>query len=82
MFTCETNITQTITNTGTATGHANGFTAVDYSPATVVVSPPLLPNTGIGSDNKSSSPWNILILAGTLSVVSASFIVMLRKRTI
>ena len=54
-FTCQTNIAKTTTNIGTAEGHANGLTALDFSPATVVVSDtatttktstPTLPKTG------------------------------------
>lgn len=45
-FTCQSNLTQTTTNIGTAQGHANGLTALDFAPATVVVTSPGLPNTG------------------------------------
>lgn len=61
-FTCETYLSKTTTNIGTAEGHANGLTALDFSPATVLVSAPGLPNTGIGPDEKSI-PWNIFALA-------------------
>lgn len=37
IFTCQTNVTQTTTNIGTATGDANGLIAVDLSPSTVAV---------------------------------------------
>lgn len=77
-FTCQTNLTQTTTNTGMAQGSANGLTAIDFSFATVVVSPPKLPNTGFGPDNM----WNILMLAGIVMLVSASTLAVLRKRTI
>lgn len=49
-FTCQTNLTQTTTNIGTAVGHANGLIAVDLSPATVAVSAPGLPRTGYEED--------------------------------
>ncbi|MDO8555150.1 MAG: ice-binding family protein [bacterium] len=78
LFTCQTNLTQTTTNVGTALGSANGLTAIDFSPATVVVSPPKLPNTGFGPDK----PWNIIMLAGIVMLVSASLLVVLRKRLI
>jgi hypothetical protein len=45
-FTCQTNLTKTTTNIGTAVGYANGLSAVDVSPATVAVATPSLPNTG------------------------------------
>ena len=41
VHTCETNLTATTTNTGTAEGSANGLTAIDFSLATVVVTPPV-----------------------------------------
>lgn len=60
-FTCKTKITQTTTNTGTAEGHANGLTAYDFSPATVVVAPPKLPNTGFPPEQKSTSWYTALL---------------------
>lgn len=80
IFTCQTNITQTTTNAGTAEGHANGLTAIDFSPATVVVSSPTLPNTGIAPDEKNA-PWNVIIPVG-ISVVLFSFFLARRKQTI
>jgi type VI secretion system secreted protein VgrG len=83
-FTCQTNITQTTTNIGTATGHANGFTITDTSPATVVVAPsavvPKLPNTGFPSSG-TSTPWDAVIAIGILMLVSSS-LVALKKRTV
>lgn len=68
-FTCQTNLTQTTTNTGTAEGHANGLTAIDFSPATVVVTPGL-PNTGFGSGGVS---WITVILGGILVAAGAFY---------
>lgn len=79
-FTCQTNLTQTTTNTGTAEGHANGLTAIDFSLATVVVTSPALPNTGITPGGKGI-PWNIVIPAGVLAV-SVFFYLVRRKQTI
>ncbi len=81
-FTCQTNITQTVTNTATAEGSANGLTAIDFALATVVVAPPvvpLLPNTGTASDD-NGTPWNIVILA-SIFAVSSLFYVIRRKQT-
>jgi uncharacterized repeat protein (TIGR01451 family) len=81
-FTCQTNLTQTTTNTGTAQGSANGLTAIDFSIATVVVSPavtPDLPSTGFAPEGKNT-PWNIVILAGLLAV-STFFCFARRKQT-
>lgn len=78
-FTCISNLTKTTTNIGTATGHANGFTAVDFSPATVVVPPPSLPNTGIVPD--ISNLLDILVPVGILALLMA-FYVSRKKHTV
>lgn len=78
-FTCLTNLTKTTTNTATAEGHANGFTSIDYSSATVVVASPGLPNTGFGPNDKGL--MNILVPAGVLALL-LSFYMVLRKRTV
>jgi hypothetical protein len=86
-FTCQTNITQTTTNTGTAVGYANSLIAIDYSPITVVVPPatlttaPKLPNTGL-PPRETSNPWNIAALAGVLMFTSGSLVAVLKKRAI
>jgi len=49
IYTCESTLTKTTTNTATATGEANGFTVRDLAIATVIVtttSVPSLPNAG------------------------------------
>ncbi len=73
-FTCQTYLTQTTTNTGTASGYANGLIAVDFSPATVVVASPTLPNTGIVS-NKNSTLWNLIIPVGIFVALFSSYLV-------
>jgi uncharacterized repeat protein (TIGR01451 family) len=45
-YTCQTNVPVSTLNIATATGKANGFTAVSYAFATVLVSLPTLPDTG------------------------------------
>jgi hypothetical protein len=58
------------------------LTAIDFSTATVVVSPaatPDLPRTGFAPEEKSG-PWNIAILAGLLAV-SIFFYSARRKQT-
>jgi hypothetical protein len=81
-FTCQTNLTKTTTNIGTATGHANGFTITDTSPATVVVATvvPKLPNTGFPSSG-TSTPWDAVIAIGILMLVSSS-LAALKKHTV
>ncbi len=67
-FTCQTFITQTTTNRGTAEGSANGLTAIDFSLATVVVSVPGFPNAGISPEEKeftSNTFLSICILFGS-----------------
>ena len=59
-FTCQTNLTQTTTNTGVAYGTANGLIATDFSLATVAVTPPKLPKTGF-PPKEESTIWNIII---------------------
>ena len=80
-YTCSTNLTQTTTNTATASGTANGMTARDFAVATVVVAAPKLPSTGVAPD-ENTIPWNIIALAGILTVISSSFVVMRKKRTV
>lgn len=75
-FTCVSNLTKTTTNIGTATGHANGFTAVDFSPATVVVAAPSLPKTGFGSEDKSIL-WNVIV---PVSLIALSFTLFFMRR--
>jgi hypothetical protein len=50
-------------------------------PPLTLVTAPKFPNTGIPPDNKSSSPWNIIIPAGIL-IVLFSFYLARKKRTI
>lgn len=77
-YICRTNLTKTTTNTAIASGEANGITVRDFAVVTVVVAAvvPGLPNTGL----ISNIPWNI-ILSSILLLVSASFIIVLKKRT-
>lgn len=76
-FTCQTNLTKTTTNIGTAEGSANGLTAIDFSPATVVVSAPGFPNTGLTPD-WTTVLMSIVILGGVL-IVSVAVLFALRK---
>ncbi len=87
-FTCLTNLTQTTTNIGTAEGTANGLTAIDISPATVVVNPivvvlpaPKLPNTGVSPQGNTIS-WGVVILASALMVALTSAVLVLKKKKI
>jgi hypothetical protein len=72
IYTCQSNLTVTTTNTAVATGEANGITVRDFALATVVVptaplrpaAPPVvpkLPKTGVDSGNNSIL-WTIATL--------------------
>lgn len=78
-FTCQSNINQTTTNIGTAEGHANGLTAIDFSPSTVVVAPPGLPNTGFAPFG--TDIWNILTLVNTLGLAVVLLYIVRKQRT-
>lgn len=75
VFTCQSKLTKTTTNIGTASGDANGITAKDFAIATVVVAAPALPNTGFNPNGK----WNMAILLGVIMLISFSAIVVLKK---
>lgn len=79
-YTCQMNLTTNTVNTSTAQGSANGLTAIDFSLATVVVTPPKLPNTGIAPDEKNMI-WPIILSTGILATMSL-FYVARRKQTI
>ena len=84
-FTCQTNLTKTTTNIGTAEGHGNGLTAIDFSPATVVVLGGQVlgvsfPDTGLPPFN-GSTPWHIIIPMGVF-VALLSFYLALKKQAI
>jgi hypothetical protein len=67
-FTCQTNLSQTTTNIGTAQGSANGMTARDLAVAHVVVAAPRLPSTGL-PPKEQSTLWNVVI-AGLFILVA------------
>ena len=55
IYTCQTNLTKTTTNTVIASGEANGLTARDFAVATVVVAAVVLklPNTGLPPEGRN-----------------------------
>ncbi|MDO8667956.1 MAG: ice-binding family protein [bacterium] len=93
-FTCQSNLTQTTTNTGTAEGSANGLIARDFAIAIVVVADPgqVLPKAAAtvvpGLPNAGFYPleesiiWSIIIPIVALILVLASLIVVIKKRII
>lgn len=78
-FTCQTNLTQTTTNIGTAEGHANGLTAIDISPATVLVSTPGFPATGFPPFD-ASNWWYLAALVGGVAIGSGATVILTKKR--
>jgi uncharacterized repeat protein (TIGR01451 family) len=82
IYTCRTNLTKTTTNTVTASGEANGFRVRDVAVAHVVVATaiPKLPNTGVAPmGNVPAWPF---VAVGILLLVSASMVMVLKKRRI
>ena len=79
-FTCATQIGQTTVNTAIAEGSANGLTAIDFAHATVVVSSPALPNTGLPT--KQNTPWSAVLIAGAIMLALSSVAMVLNKRKI
>jgi hypothetical protein len=77
-FTCQSNLTQTTTNIGTAEGQANGLTAISFAPATVVVAVPGLPNTGLPPFG-GSTLWSIAIFLVGLALGSFGFSLIQKK---
>jgi len=64
-YLCRANLTQTTTNTATASGDANGLTAKDIAIATVIVPVPGFPNTGV-----QDTSWGIIALVGIFGASS------------
>ncbi|MFA6194124.1 MAG: ice-binding family protein [Patescibacteria group bacterium] len=78
VYTCQSNLAVTTTNTAIATGEANGLIARDLAIATVVVATavPALPNTGLAPEGNIL--W--LMLAGALGLISVALVMILKKR--
>jgi uncharacterized repeat protein (TIGR01451 family) len=80
-YTCKTKVTVSTMDTATAEGSANGFTAIGYAFATVLVAVPGLPNTGFPPEG-NSIPWNAMTLIGVFAIVLISVVVVLKKRNL
>lgn len=66
-------------DTNAITGSAClGESVFTSSPPSTLV--PGLPNTGVGSDNKNSTPWSIIVPAGAVVTLSSLYLVR-KKRT-
>ncbi len=80
IYTCQTYISASTMNIATVKGSANGFTALGYAFATVLVATPGLPNTGF-PPQEAGTPWDIVIAVGILAIAFVS-VTALRKRKI
>ena len=79
LFTCQTNLVKTTTNTVIASGKANGFTVRDFALATVVVAAPTFPNTGLAPEGKNI-PWSTIYLVCSFVLVATSFVILKRRK--
>lgn len=79
-YTCQSNLTQTTTNTAIAAGEANGMNVRDFAIATVVVADviPKLPNTGFFSDGQNTS-WGIAALSSLFAVSLVLYVIRKKK---
>ena len=80
-YTCTTNIRTSTRNVATAQGRANGFTALGFAFATVLVSAPGLPNTGLPPE-MSGSLWSEIAAVGILVVSLLAYLVLRKKRAV
>ncbi len=79
-YTCKTYVPVSMWNAATVEGRANGFTAIGYAFATVLVATPGLPNTGFPPAG-SNMPWNVIaLIGGSLMLISASLVMILKKK--
>ncbi|MFA5870853.1 MAG: ice-binding family protein [Candidatus Paceibacterota bacterium] len=78
-YACQTRVTISTRNTATVEGKANGFSAIGYAFATVLVATPGLPNTGFPLQD-NAMVLNSILFAGVLSLLSISLVVVLKKR--
>lgn len=72
-YLCKTNISVSTMNIATAEGVANGFIAIDYAFATVLVSSPGFPNSGFGMK------WDTIIMLVLILLVPSTVLLVLRK---
>jgi uncharacterized repeat protein (TIGR01451 family) len=84
-YTCQTNLTETTTNTAVASGEANGFTVRDFAVVTVPVAAlhqaaPKLPNTGV-DPNQGNPLWTVIALAGLFTASTVLLFAVGNKKT-
>ena len=80
IYTCQSNLTNTTTNTATARGEANGLTVRDFAIATVVVATavPALPKTGF-APTVGVLAWSV-VAAGLVAAALLLYVIR-KKRT-
>lgn len=81
IYSCESNLSETTTNTAVATGEGNGFTVKDFAIATVVVAAavPALPNTGFGPAENNVLP---IALASSIFAISLLIYIIRKKENV
>ncbi|MFZ3054707.1 MAG: ice-binding family protein [Minisyncoccales bacterium] len=75
VYTCKTKVSTSTTNIATVEGKANGFTTIGHAFATVLVSAPILPQTGAVVINYNVL-WGIIIAVAIILVL----VVLFKKR--
>lgn len=79
IYTCQSTLAQSTTNTAIATGWANGISATDFAITTVLVASPGLPNTGFPLEAGAIS-LDTILLGLILVIVVTTLVVTLRRR--
>jgi len=77
IYTCKTKVSTSTTNIATVEGNANGFTTLGHAFATVLVSAPILPQTGAVVINYNVL-WGILI---AIAIILA-LVIFFKKRKV
>jgi len=81
VYTCQMNIQASTRNIATARGSANGFTAIGYAFATVLVSgAPGLPSTGLPPEGNSSIRDIVIAMLALMALSSVSLFTALKRR--
>ena len=80
-YACQTYVPTTMNTVATAKGEANGYDAIGYAYATVLVGTPGLPNAGFESE-ESSLPWGQMMIAGVVALLIVSLGIVFKRRSV